>query len=218
MTLDFYYMAPSAPCRSVMLTAKAVGVELNLKELDLMAGEQMKPEFIAINPQHCVPTLVDDDFALWESRPICSYLVNQYGEDDSLYPSDPKTRAQVDRLLYFDMGTLYHRFGEYVYPVVFRGQEEPNPQKLESLQEALGWLNDFLDGHEWAVGDTTTIADHVLVASVSTLEAAGIDITGHANIVEWLERCKSTMPGYEEVNEPGAVSFGEMVKAKFSTD
>ena len=35
-----------------MMTAKVIGVELNLKHLDLMAGEQMKPEFLAINPQH----------------------------------------------------------------------------------------------------------------------------------------------------------------------
>lgn len=66
MPLDFYWMPASAPCRSVRLTAKAVGVELNLKEIDLMAGEQMKPEFVALNPQHCIPTLVDEDFVLWE--------------------------------------------------------------------------------------------------------------------------------------------------------
>lgn len=52
MPIDLYYTPASAPCRSVMMTAKVVGVELNLKPLDLMAGEQMKPEFMAINPQH----------------------------------------------------------------------------------------------------------------------------------------------------------------------
>lgn len=66
MPLDFYWMPLSAPCRADRLTAKAVGVELNLKELNLMTGEQMKPEFVALNPQHCVPTLVDGDFVLWE--------------------------------------------------------------------------------------------------------------------------------------------------------
>ena len=59
-------MPLSAPCRSGMLTAKAVGVDLNMKSIDLFAGDQNKPEFVAINPQHCVPTLVDGDFTLWE--------------------------------------------------------------------------------------------------------------------------------------------------------
>lgn len=49
MTIDFYYVPGSAPCRSVQMTAKAVGVELNLKLTDLMAGEHLKPEFIKVN-------------------------------------------------------------------------------------------------------------------------------------------------------------------------
>lgn len=64
--MDYYYNLLSAPCRSVLLTASALGVKLNLKSVDLMKGEQKKPEFVAINPQHCVPTLVDGDLKLWE--------------------------------------------------------------------------------------------------------------------------------------------------------
>ncbi|CAL4124569.1 unnamed protein product [Meganyctiphanes norvegica] len=211
--MDFYYMPLSAPCRANMLTAKAVGKELNLKYLNLMAGEQMKPEFVAINPQHVVPTLVDGDFVLWESRAICSYLASQYGKDDSLYPNDPKKRAIVDRFLYFDMGTLYHRFGEYVYPVVFRGQEKPEPEKLEKAMEALGWMDSWLEGKSYITGDNVTVADHSLVATVSTIVAAGIDISKFSNIVAWFELCKK-LPGYDEVNAPGAEEFGTMVKAK----
>lgn len=119
MPIDLYYHEVSAPCRSVIMTAKMVGVELNLKKLDLMAGEQMKPEFVKINPQHNVPTIDDDGFYLNESRAICSYLVNKYGKDDTLYPKDAKARALVDQRLYFDMGVFYHRFGQ-VYVMFLR--------------------------------------------------------------------------------------------------
>lgn len=94
------------------MTAKMVGVELNLKKMDLMAGEQMKPEFVKINPQHNVPTIDDEGFYLNESRAICSYLVNKYGKDDTLYPKDANARALVDQRLYFDMGVFYYRFGQ----------------------------------------------------------------------------------------------------------
>ena len=56
----------SPPSRAVRLTAKACGIELNLKSLNLLQGEQKTPEFTAINPQQCVPTYVEGDFVLWE--------------------------------------------------------------------------------------------------------------------------------------------------------
>jgi len=206
-------MPLSAPCRAPMLTAKAVGKDLNLKYLNLMGGDQMKPEFVAINPQHVVPTIVDGDFTLWESRAICTYLASQYGEGDSLYPNDPKKRAVVDRFLYFDMGTLYHRFGEYVYPVLFRGQETPDPEKLTKVHEALGWLNSWLEGKKYITGDNVTVADHSLVATISTFDASGLDLSKHTNVVAWFELCKK-LPGYDEVNAPGAEEFGKMARAK----
>lgn len=46
------------------------------------------------------------------SRAIMGYLVNAYAKDDSLYPSGAKERAAIDQVLYFDMGTLYQRYGE----------------------------------------------------------------------------------------------------------
>lgn len=49
MPIDFYYTPGSPPCRSVLLTAKALGLELNLKTLDLHHGEHLKPEFVKVN-------------------------------------------------------------------------------------------------------------------------------------------------------------------------
>lgn len=111
MPIDLYYMEASAPCRSVMMAAKMVGAELNLKKTDVMAGDNMKPEYLKMNPQHNIPTIDDNGFYLNESRAICAYLVNAYGKDDTLYPKDAKVRALVDQRLYFDMGVFYHRFG-----------------------------------------------------------------------------------------------------------
>ncbi|KAG0713704.1 Glutathione S-transferase 1, isoform C [Chionoecetes opilio] len=203
MPVDLYYLEISPPCRAVILTAKAVGLELNLKELDIFKGAQMKPEFLALNPQHCIPTLVDGDFVVWESRPTCSYLASKYGKDDSLYPTDPQARAKVERLNYFDMGTLFHRFGEYV---------DLNPEKLERLQEALGWLDGFINGHKFVAGDNITVADHTLLATVSTIKEANVDLSKHCNVLAWLDRCKA-MPGYD-ANQRGAEGWGKFFKSR----
>lgn len=213
MPIDLYYLLISPPCRAVMLTAEAVGVKLNLKELDIFKGEQMKPEFLALNPQHCIPTLVDGDFVIWESRPTCSYLASKYGKDDSLYPNDPRTRAEVERLNSFDMGTLFHRFGEYVFPVMFRGEKEFNPDKLARLQEALGWLDSWVAGHKFAIGNNITVADHTLLATVSTIQQANVDLSKHTNILAWMENCKAEMPGYD-TNQKGAEDWGKFFKSR----
>lgn len=111
MTIDLYYMAASSPCRAVLLTAKMVGADLTLKHIDLLKGEQMKPEFIAINPKHTVPFIDDNGFRMSESRAICAYLANKYSKSDKLYPKNPKARAIVDQRLYFDVG-LYEAFSK----------------------------------------------------------------------------------------------------------
>ena len=102
------YATPmSAPCRIVTMTADCLGLDYDYRNINLMTGEQMQPKFLSINPQHSLPTLVDGDLILNESRPIAGYLVNKYGKNDKLYPKDPVLRAKVDQRLYFDMGTFY---------------------------------------------------------------------------------------------------------------
>lgn len=199
--MDFYYLPGSAPCRSVLMTSKAVGVELNLKKLDLMSGEQMKPEFLKINPQHTIPTLDDNGFALWESRAILGYLVDQYGKDDSFYPKDPKKRAVVNQRLYFDMGTLYQRFADYYYPQIW--QKAPaDPEKLKKMEEGLGFLNQFLAGEKYLAGSEMTIADLSVLATISTYELAGYDFKEFSNIEKWYSRISKEAPGIE-LNKQG---------------
>ena len=100
-------MQASAPCRIVEMTAEVLGLEYEFKVVDLQAGEHMKPEYLALNPQHNIPCVKDGDFIGNESRAVAAYLASKYGKDDSLYPKNLETRCRVDQRLYFDMGTFY---------------------------------------------------------------------------------------------------------------
>lgn len=209
MPIDLHHVPGSAPCRAVRLAAKLVGVDLNLIYTDLTKGEHMTPEYLKANPQHTVPTINDNGFHLHESRAIITYFANKYGKDDSLYPKEPEKRAIVDELLYFDIGTLYQRFGDYWYPVMFAGASF-DEEKKKKLDEALGFLDKFLEGKTFAAGDSITVADASLAASVSTIEIAGIDFSAHKNVVAWFAASKAALPGYEEENHKGAVAFREL--------
>ncbi|KAF2366954.1 Glutathione S-transferase C-terminal [Trinorchestia longiramus] len=211
--IDFYHAPFSPASRGALLTARQLELDLNIKVLDLFKGEQLKPEFVALNPEHTVPTIVDDGYVLWESRAVCTYLAAQYGKGDWLYPHEPKQRARVDRALMFDMGTLSCRFDKYVMPVVFQGQK-PDPEALKSLQEALRLLDNFLGGCKYCAALHITVADHRLAATVETIKHCKINIARYANLKAWLQRCKENMPGYHE-NEVGAKLFGEFAAARF---
>ncbi|KAH8235323.1 hypothetical protein KR032_004131, partial [Drosophila birchii] len=60
--MDLYCAPYVSACRNVLMVAKALGLELNKKTISTLKGEQLSPEFIKINPQHTIPTLVDNGF------------------------------------------------------------------------------------------------------------------------------------------------------------
>ncbi|XP_013101455.1 glutathione S-transferase 1-1 [Stomoxys calcitrans] len=196
--MDFYYQPGSAPCRSVLMTAAALGIELNKKLLDVRGGENRTPEFLKLNPQHTIPTLVDGDFSIWESRAIMTYLIEKYGKnDDILYPKCPKKRAIINQRLYFDMGTLYKAFSDYYYPQLLK-QEAPNPEMYKKLEAAVEFLNTFLEGHKFVAGDELTVADLAIFANVSTMVAVDFDVSKFANVSKWYEYLTVHAPGAKE--------------------
>lgn len=133
------------------------------------------------------------------------YLVEKYGKTDSLYPACPKKRAVVNQRLYFDQGTLYQRLADYYYPQIF-AKAPANPDNLKKLEEAVGFLNTFLEKTEYAAGDSLTLADLTLLATVSTLEVLKLDLNQWANVAKWYAKVKSTAPG-ADVNAAGVEAF-----------
>lgn len=81
-----------------------------LREINLFEKEQLNDDFIKLNPQHCVPTINDDGFILWESRAIAIYLVEKnHPGGHALYPLDAQRRAVINQRLQFDANTLHPR-------------------------------------------------------------------------------------------------------------
>ncbi|CAD7079718.1 unnamed protein product [Hermetia illucens] len=210
--LILYHFPPSAPSRAALLAIRNLNLDVEVKEVNLFQKEQINPEFIKINPQHCVPTMDDDGFVLWESRAIAQYLVESKAPDSGLYPSDIQERALTNQRLYFDLGTLYTRIRAICYPVLFLGETTIPEDKKKQLQEAFEWLNGFLEGRKWVAGDNLTIADLSILASIASIIHVGADISEYKNLAAWYENCKS-LPGFEE-NDEGAKVFGGAVKGK----
>ncbi|XP_049765489.1 glutathione S-transferase 1-like [Schistocerca cancellata] len=214
MPITLYYYPASPGPRLVLATAKAIGLDVDVRLVDLLAKEHLKEEYLKINPEHTIPTLDDNGFIIWDSHAIATYLVSQYGKDDSLYPKEPKKRARVDQRLYFEATTLFPRLKAITFPLLFLGKTEVEPDKKTALYDALGLLEKYLEPTGWVAGDGATIADIACAATASSILESGVDFTGFPRTRSWLERCSRDIPGFEAANAEGAKQVGQVISSR----
>ena len=166
MALDFYHGHGSAYSWRVWLALELKGIPYNLKVLSFQAGDTRKPEFVALNPRHRVPTIVDDGFALWESLAILEYLDERFTSGPKLYPGDAKSRARVRRLVreaeeYLDKEGLDPVLTEYLG----KDGAPPDMERVEKarqrLREEFEYFAREMRG-DYLMGDAPTAADLVL--------------------------------------------------------
>ncbi len=102
MTKIELYNAPQSTCSQrvrFVLHSKALPFEEH--RLDLFSGDQLKPDYLALNPNGVVPTIVDDDAIITDSSVIMEYLEEVYPDGRSFMPTDPVKRAHMRALMRF---------------------------------------------------------------------------------------------------------------------
>ena len=143
-----------------------------LSELDLayeridagMAfGRNTEADYLAMNPNARVPTLVDGDFVLWESNSIMRYLALAYRQDSPIYPQEPKLRAGVDRWLDWTLSTVQPVDRPVFWALVRTPPAERDMAKIQkdADAEAVVWqvADRYLSTHRFIEGDDFTLAD-----------------------------------------------------------
>ncbi|RZC35596.1 GST C domain containing protein [Asbolus verrucosus] len=190
MAPTLYLIEPSPPVRGVLITAKAIGVTFTEKTVDLSKGEHLTSEYLKINPQHTVPTLVEEDgFIIWDSHAIEAYLVSKYAKNDSLYPKDLKKRALVDQRLHFDSSVAFTPMIRIVGDILQRGKNKIDENDKESGEKVYEFLEAFLNGKEWIAGDSVTIADYSLYSTITTFNVlVPIDAKKYPKVTAWLKK------------------------------
>lgn len=86
-----------------------VFLELQIKIINLSAGDHKTEEYAKLNPLQTVPTVDDDGFIMSESRAIIAYLADAKNPGGTLYPSDPQARFIIDHRLFYDATTFSQR-------------------------------------------------------------------------------------------------------------
>lgn len=196
--MRLHYHPISSNSRRVLMTAQHLGIELELVVVDLAKAEQYTPDFLKINPNHHVPVLEHDGFVLWESYAIMQYLAD-LTPGQSVYPTDPQARADVNRWLFWCgqelmPGIAILNWENAIKPAFGIGSTDPaevaRGEKL--LTAAAKVLDDHLADAEWICNkDGPTLADFAIGAPMGNQDQAKYPVTQFANLQRWLKQVQS---------------------------
>ena len=163
-------------------------------------GKNREAEYLAMNPNGRVPTLVDGDFVLWESNSIMRYFVLAYRPQSSLYPQAPRVRASVDRWLDWTLSTLQPVDRPVFWALVRTPVEERDRGAIQKNAdaEAAQWhvVDSYLATRRFISGDEFTLADITLGAYARRwFGVEGITKPTFSHIERWFAEL-STRPGF----------------------
>ncbi|EFO34113.1 glutathione S-transferase [Roseibium sp. TrichSKD4] len=176
-----------------VLFLEEANVPYELTFIDFSKKEQKAPEYVKLNPNGRIPTIVDrsnDDFAVFESGAILWYLAEKYGK---FLPEDPKEKSETLQWLMFQMGGVGPMMGQAMYfqrIAAPNGHDEPFSIKryVDETRRLLEVLNTRLSGREWLAADQYTIADMATFPWARAYPWAKIDIDELEHLQAWFER------------------------------
>jgi glutathione S-transferase len=203
--MKLYHNPLSPNVRRVRLTAAVLGLELEEKLLDFSKGEHKNPEYLALNPNGAVPTLVDGDFVLTESRSIMQYLASKKPES-GLLPRDEAARADVTRWQFWDASHFSPPLGSLSFEKLIKsmlGLGEADPTKvaeaLTNFRRFAAVLDKRLQGKQFVVGNALTIADLTLASSLMYAPQVEAPLSEFPNVQAWFSRI-SALDGWKKTS------------------
>jgi glutathione S-transferase len=189
--MKLYHFPASPNSRRVLATAFHLGINLDLEYVDLTIGAQMKSGYIKINPNHMIPTLIDDDFVLWESTAIMQYLAD-IKTGNEIYPGDHRRRADINRWLAWNIAHWGTACGFFIFERLVKkllNLGEPDPVEIAKGEERFHRfakvLNEHLTDRNWLVGNNVSLADYAVGSYLDLAGSAGYPMENYREIARW---------------------------------
>jgi glutathione S-transferase len=202
MSLTFYY-APMSSATRIHWALEELGIPYEKVKVDLAAGDQRKPEYLALNPNGKVPLIVEDGVPIDESLAILIYLGEKYGVEKGLFPAPSLDRAVALKWMVWAGVTLTDAISRIIrnsdrYPAEQRN-EAAREQAKKDLVELWGIVDKELAGKEYLVGGKFSFADLAVAGYVMVTGRFGADISGLKNVAAWSARCAMQRPAMGRV-------------------
>lgn len=208
MSLVFHY-APFSTAGVTHFALEELGIPYEKVKVDIAKGEQHTPAFKALNPMQKVPVIVHDGQPVFESAAIAIYLGETFGVERGLFPAPGPLRAQAIQWIVWTNATL----NEAVQRTILSASSPRVPAERQNaamsawgkadLAVRLGVLNDHLAQRAYVVGDTFSLVDAHLAATVGWITMIELVPPGLTHLEAWLQRCTSR-PAYARTSGPDA--------------
>jgi len=178
-------------------------VEHERVPVDLLAGEQRSPDFLARNPFGQVPVLVDGDTVVRDSSAILVYLGRKLGGGDWL-PVDAAGEARVQEWL-ATASTAVADGPAFARLIELFGADGDIEAARERAHSVLARFDAHLDGRSFLAADRPTIADIANYSYIALAPDGGVALDAYPNVRAWLERLEK-LPGFEPAQVQPAVA------------
>jgi len=184
-----YHFPYSQHARRVVSLLEAASLPYTLHHINMAQGEHLSAAYLAVNPNHQIPTLIDGDLKLHESNAILRYLCQKHGLTD-WYPADLKRRALTDQWLDWNQCRLSPAVIDIVRNKVFlkdKGDRDAIARGEARLRELTPILEAGLQSQDFLTGATPTIADLSVASNLFQLGLADAIPPGE-RIAAWYKR------------------------------
>jgi glutathione S-transferase len=190
----------SGNCYKVRLLFAHLGIAYERQTVDVIDRSNRRELLGHLNPGLTVPTLVlDDGRPLGESAAILWY----FGEGTRFVPEDAYERAQVLQWMFFEQYQLEPTIAVVRFWVAYSGRAEEfepeRPAKIKGGERALRRLERGLEGRDYLVGDSLTLADIALYGYTHVAEEGGFSLEPYPAVRAWLDRV-AAVPGHVAID------------------
>ncbi|MEO8626985.1 MAG: glutathione S-transferase family protein [Betaproteobacteria bacterium] len=194
--MKLYFDPVTVNCRKVVAGFNLLGMPYESAKVDYFTGGHKAPEYLAINPNGCLPALVDGDLVLWESNAILQYAAD-LGKKASLYPTDLQKRADINRWLLWESNQWFPACYVYLVENVVKPllQAKPDADVLAAgapkFHLLAGILEERLAKQPWIAGDDITIADIALAAPMHLHPYQQLPLENYPKLRDWMTRIEA---------------------------
>ena len=193
-----YTHQDSANGRKVLAISYYLKLEPEIIRVNIYQGEGQNPGYLKINPFGKIPTLVQDEFILWESNAILQYIAEKYG-DFQLSAKNSKNKADIARWLFWESAhwqpavsaVLAPAVGHHLLPnVIPMPSADPNWKHQEFYRWVI-YLNSHLKQRLFLLNDGLTIADFAVASMMTYFRFSKFPFNEFPALRDWYKRIES---------------------------